>query len=73
MAFYTNQTRHNAIVTVQIQSTSDPAGSIEKGTKANFTKFPADVGYHDLQVEPGQELKLGANTTATLIGVRASD
>lgn len=70
MAFYTNRTRHNAIVTVHVQSTNDPEGSIEKGNKLAFTKLQADVGYHDLLVEPGQELKLGDNTTATLIGVR---
>ena len=73
MAFYTNQTRHNAIVTVHIQSTNDPDKSIEKGSKEAFAEVKADVGYHDLFVEPGLELKLGANTTATLIGVRGGD
>lgn len=73
MAFYTNQSPHSAILTIQIQSTNNPQGSIEKGSKTTFSKITADVGYHDLLVEPGQELKLGDNTTATLISVRAGD
>ena len=71
MAFYTNQTRQNVIVTLQIQSTNDPPAAVAKGTKDAFQNVKADVGYHDLLVEAGLELRLGNNTTATLIGTRA--
>lgn len=74
MAFYTNQTRHNAVVTLHVQTTNDPEKSIEKGAKdASFATIAAGVGYHDILVEPGLELSLGANTTATLVGVRGDN
>lgn len=72
MALYTNHSRYSAIVTVQVQSTQNPSGSIEKGAKSSFVKLTADVGYHDFVVEPEQQLKLGENTTATLVAVRAN-
>ena len=68
MAFYTNQTRHNSIVTILVQTTNDPKKSIEKGP--NVAIIAASIGYHDILVEPGFELSLSANTTATLVGVR---
>jgi len=70
MAFYTNQTRHNAILTIRIDTTGDPQKSLQKGTNDVLGTINADVGYHDLLVEPGLELSLGENTTATLISVR---
>lgn len=71
MAFYTNHSTHNAIVTVQIQSTLDAQKTLQKGTKTAYTDIAADVGYHDIVVEPGVELKLAEQTSATLIGIRA--
>lgn len=70
MAFYTNQTRHNAIVTIQINTTNDPNKSLQKGADEALGAIKAGVGYHDVLVEPGLELTLGENTTATLVGVR---
>lgn len=72
MALYTNHSRHSAIVTVQIQSTQNPNGSLERGVKDSFVKLTADVGYHDFVIEPEQQLKLGENSTALLIAVRAN-
>lgn len=73
MAFYTNHTRQNVIVTLQIQSTNDPQTAVEKGEKEVFQSVKADVGYHDVLVEAGLELKLGNNTTAVLIGTRKEE
>jgi len=71
MAIYTNHSRHGSIVTINIQSTANADASLEKGAKANFEKLKADVGCHDLVVEPGQELKVINETVATVIGVRS--
>lgn len=71
MAFYTNHSRHCAIVTINVQSTSEPEKSMQKGTKDNFEDLKADVGYHDFLVEPGLELKLVNNTVASLVFIRA--
>ncbi|MBK7826489.1 hypothetical protein [Nannocystis sp.] len=72
MALYTNHSRHTSIVTVNIQSTANAQESLEQGAKLNFEKLKADVGFHDLVVDPGQELKVINDTVATVIGVRSN-
>lgn len=73
MAFYSNHSRHSAIVTIHIQSTDNPEKSFQKGVEGVSEHVKADVGYHDFIVEPGQSLTLGENTTAALLGVRGAD
>lgn len=70
MAFYSNHTRHSAIITVNIQSTGNPEKSFQKGGNGVSEDVNADVGIHDFVVEPGQSLMLGENTDAVVVGVR---
>jgi len=72
MAFYINHSRYPAIVTVHVQSTSDPQASLETGVKTIFKSMAADVGYHDILIDPETELNLKGDTVAVLLGARAA-
>jgi len=72
MALYINHTRYPAIVTVHLQSTSDPNASLEMGVKLTFKSMKADVGYHDILIDPETELKLKGDTVAVLLGARSA-
>ncbi len=71
MKNYTNHTRFSAIVTINIDSTNDPASAIRLSASDLVDKFAADVGTHDFLVEPGKTLSIGDGTAASLIGVRS--
>lgn len=67
---YTNHTHYNSIITVAIQSTSDPDGAVEIGVEGNYAKLAGSVGHHDYLVGGGKKLRLTEGTVATFVAIR---
>lgn len=73
MLLYANRTRFSAIVTIKIESTDNPGGSIFTGGPGELPeKTAAKVGFNDFLVDGGRELHLSENTVATLFAVRSA-
>lgn len=70
MPLYTNHTRFPAIVTIQIESTSEPGAAIQIGQDPIYAKQKADKGWHDFQVDPGMTIEMSNGTVAVVLGVR---
>lgn len=71
MAFYTNNTRHAAIITLLIQSTADQKSSLLLGAKSQKT-LAAGIGHHDFEVGPGESITLNNDTLATMVSIRSA-
>lgn len=74
MNSYFNNTRVAAIVTVKVESSNQPNKSFslaEPGEDKVTEPVKAVVGYHDVQVGPGKELRVEEGTVATFISVRS--
>lgn len=70
MLLYQNNTRFKALVTLQVQSTENPAEALSIGGKL-AKKIAAQPGsVIDWEVAPGDGITLLNNTAATIVGVR---
>lgn len=72
MLFYSNRTKHRAILTIKIESTEDPAAAFMVGNDEFFEKDGVKLGYIDVIVESGKEFHLIGNTIATFVAVRTA-
>lgn len=76
MKNYINNARSGAIITLNIEAIGDPEKSLliaEPGAEDVVTPCVLKVvGYHDIYVGPGKELRVPQGTTATFIAVRSS-
>jgi len=69
MSLYKNSTRFRAIVTVLLESTENKKKALKIGKKAPV-ECPAEIGYNDCDVGPGESIELINNTVATISGIR---
>ncbi len=65
MLLYTNLTQYRAIVTINVETTEDPAAALMIGTKEFYEKFGRKSGYFDLVVDSGKELHLITNRSSS--------
>lgn len=70
MAFYHNNTRFAAIVTLKVSMTQDPKKTLEVGVQSAMSAVGADVGVHDLLVGPGESIQLEEGVEAQFISAR---
>jgi len=70
MAFYTNNTRYRAIVTLQISGLISPDKALSIGPPATPRHVAAALGIADWEVPPGERLILHEGTEAALLAVR---
>lgn len=71
MVIYTNHTRHQAIVTIKIDTTDKPDAALEIGEPEAYNKVPGAAGVHDYIVDAGKELRTADQTVASFIAVRS--
>lgn len=70
MAFYHNNTRFAAIVTLKVSMTQDPKKTLEVGVQSAMNAVSADVGVHDLLVGAGESIQLEEGVEAQFISAR---
>jgi hypothetical protein len=70
--FYTNKTRHDATVTLKIETVADPKKTLKIGVESAMKDLPADVGIYDLVVGPDQSIELADGVQATFLTARNS-
>ena len=73
MAFYTNQTRHSAVLTLKINSAQDLKSAVKIGVENAQLVKTVDIGYNDIVVQAGEKIDLSEGTDATFIAVRAGE
>ncbi len=74
MNLYYNSTTIAAIVTLKIDLIEDQNAALviaDPGETKVVIPVPGKVGYIDIQVDGGKELRTKGNTTVTLISVRS--
>lgn len=75
MTTYINNTRIDAILTVNIESVGDSKKALEIceiGNKDVWTTLPAGLGINDVHVPAGKELRASNNTIMTFVAVRST-
>lgn len=74
MNSYTNSTRHNAILTVDVQSSDDLTQSLHLGEPGDlkvFTTLSTSLGINDIEVPAGKQLRTANNTVIQFLTVRS--
>lgn len=71
MALYRNQTRSSAIVTIKISAVQDQKKALQIGPEASAMRsVNADIGVHDILVDPGESVELGDEVLAEFLATR---
>lgn len=73
MPFYTNHTRHTAVLTINIISANDPKGGVKIGVKGALIPHAVHLGYNDIPVPAGVSLELMEGVNATFVAVRTAE
>lgn len=73
MAFYTNQSRHSAVVTMKINNAQDLKAAVKIGVEEVQSLKDVKLGYNDVVVQAGESIELLDGTDATFVSVRSGE
>lgn len=73
MAFYTNQTRHSAVLTMKVNAAQDLKAAVKIGVAEGQNPKPVQLGYNDVVVQAGESIELADGTDATFVSVRSGE
>ena len=73
MVFYTNRTRHEAVLTIRVVAANDLKSSIKIGLPETLGSHEVTLGYNDLLVPAGESVDLADGTDVTFVSTRSAD